>query len=482
MARGRLGGALRDVQALFRAGTAGGLTDARLLEDIRDRGGEARERAFAALVERHGPMVLRACRSILRDEHAAEDAFQATFLVLARKAGPLRVRDSLAPWLHAVAVRVARCARGAAARRARHERRAAGRAVGSARDPIADDVGRILHEEIDRLPERYRAPIVLCLLEGLTREQAADRLGWPTGTLQSRLARGRERLRDRLIRRGVPPSATPPDAGTSRAAVPVVLTGATTRAAMECAAGRSTIAVAISAPAALTQEVLRAMWSHELKRIAGGMLAGVVLAAGVVATGAARARPGAAPDPRPAPTREAPTPPDAGRESPVAIDEAGPSPEAAPPVVLKYNDGQAEGKQSVGGSGEMIAFSAPGAPARVAALRIHGSRYGLPDPPDESFLIYFLAEDRKRILHTEMAPYSLFERGPERWVEVAFERPVELPRSFWVALDFRPHATKGVYVSFDYSTGGRHSAIGLPGLPTTLSRRGDWMIEAVLAE
>src|SRR5579871_684099 len=114
MTKGRLGTVLRDVQTLFEAGTTGGLTDGQLLEDVRGRGGEAGERAFAALVERHGPAVLRACRAILRDEHAAEDAFQAVFLVLARKAGSLRVRDSLAPWLHEVACRVARCARASA--------------------------------------------------------------------------------------------------------------------------------------------------------------------------------------------------------------------------------------------------------------------------------------------------------------------------------------------------------------------------------
>ena len=107
----------------------------------------------------------------------------------------------------------------------------------------------------------------------------------------------------------------------------------------------------------------------------------------------------------------------------------------------------------------------------------------MPEPPDESFLIYFLTEDRKRILHTEMAAYSLFERGPEQWVEITFERPVELPKAFWVVLDFRANQTKGVYVSFDTSTGGRHSLAGLPGTPTAKMRRGgDWMIEAVLAE
>ena len=202
-------------------------------------------------------------------------------------------------------------------------------------------------------------------------------------------------------------------------------------------------------------------------------MAGVVLAVGIAA-GAVRAWPTAMPGSPPAPAKEIPAP------SPAAVAA---SPEVAAPTVLKYGDGQADGKQSLGGSGEMIRFSAAKAAARVAALRIHGSRYGMEDPPDESFLIYFLSEDRDRILHTEMAPYSLFERGPERWLEVKFDRPVELPGTFRVALDFRPNQTKGVFVSYDTSTGGRHSLVGLPGLPTARPRRGgDWMIEAVLAE
>jgi len=487
MAKGRLGGALRDVQALFRVGTTGGLTDPQLLEDVRIQGGEARERAFAALIERHGPAVLRACRSILRDEHAAEDAFQAVFLVLARKAGSLRVRDSLGPWLHQVACRVAWCARAAAARRRRHERRAAEMADASARDPLGDDLGPLIHEEIDRLPERYRAPIVLCFLEGLTREQAAGQLRWPLGTLQSRLARGRERLRDRLIRRGMAPSAVFLGAALraemTRAVVPAALADATTRAALASAAGRLTKIGVISAPAALTQEVLKVMWFDKLKLIAGGMMASVIVVAGIVATGAAWARQGSNPDPLAVASAHQSAPVAEDQSAP-EDDDADPAAAAEAPAVLKYGDGQADGKQSLGGSGEMIEFSTSTAPARVTGLRIHGSRYGLPEPPDESFLIYFLTEDRKRILHTEMAPYSLFERGPEQWVDVTFERPVELPtKTFWVALDFRPHQTKGVYVSYDTSTGGRHSLVGLPGTPTAKPRRGgDWMIEAVLAE
>ena len=217
--------------------------------------------------------------------------------MLARKAGSLRVRDSLGPWLHQVACRVAANARASAARRRRHERRAAELADSSARDRPGDDLGPLIHEEIDRLPGRYRAPIVLCFLEGLTREQAAGQLRWPLGTLQSRLARGRQRLRERLIRRGVAPGAVVPGtllrAEMARAVVPAALADATTRAAMASAAGRLTVIGSISAPAALTEEVLKTMWFHKLK-----MIAGVILSAGTIATGAAWALQPSSPDPQ----------------------------------------------------------------------------------------------------------------------------------------------------------------------------------------
>src|SRR3954453_4437774 len=122
MGKGQHDAGARYVRMLWGAGTAGDLTDRQLLERFTARAGEAAELAFAALVERHGPMVLRVCRSVLRDEHEAHDAFQATFLVLVNKARSLWVCDSLAPWLHAVAYRVALCARASAARRRRIER------------------------------------------------------------------------------------------------------------------------------------------------------------------------------------------------------------------------------------------------------------------------------------------------------------------------------------------------------------------------
>jgi hypothetical protein len=167
----------------------------------------------------------------------------------------------------------------------------------------------------------------------------------------------------------------------------------------------------------------------------------------------------------------------------IVISTLGVAAAPAGPDGLKYGDGQAEGKRSLGGSGEMIEFTLPEEGGRVAGLKIHGSRYGTPDAPDESFLIFFLNEDLSGIVATQMAPYSLFERGPERWVEVTFPRPVEVPKRFWVALDFRPHQTKGVYVSYDTSTAGAHSRIGLPGMkPRPTNFGGDWMIEAVLTK
>ena len=202
--KGKIGQQLRTV---FNLGTIGDLTDGQLLERFATRGGEAAELAFAALVERHGPMVLRVCRHALVELHDAEDAFQATFLILVKQARSLWVQDSLGPWLHRVAHRVATRARAAAARVREHERRAAATRPDRLRETRDwDEVVEHLHEEIDRLPERYRVPVVLCDLEGLTHEKAARHLGWPVGTLKTRLARARELLRSRLCRggRGLP--------------------------------------------------------------------------------------------------------------------------------------------------------------------------------------------------------------------------------------------------------------------------------------
>jgi RNA polymerase sigma factor (sigma-70 family) len=282
MARGLHGEALQHVRMLFDAGAVGGLTDRQLLERFRAREGEAAELAFAALVERHGPMILRVCRRALRDEHNAQDAFQATFLVLVRKAGSLHTHDSIGGWLHAVACRVAACARTAQARRRAHERRAAAAAPASTRagNDSGDDLGAVLHEEIGRLPERYRTAVVLCDLEGLTQDQAAQRLGCPSGTVRSRLARGRVRLQARLTRRGMAPAggalATVLAAEVASAAVPAELVTATVRAATLTGPGQTAVV------AAFTDGVLRAMFMSRLK-----MISAVILVIGVGVSGTA---------------------------------------------------------------------------------------------------------------------------------------------------------------------------------------------------
>jgi RNA polymerase sigma factor (sigma-70 family) len=191
-------GTLGLIQHLYDAGTYTGLSDARLLERFVSR---REEEAFAALVARHGAMVLSTCQAVLKDQDAADDAFQATFLLLFRKASAIRDCAALGGWLHRVAYRVALQARTDAARRREVEKVAL--AWRAARAPARECAGAKVHEEIERLPERFRLPVVLCDLEGMTRDQAADVLRSTEGALRGRLAKGRALLRRRLTRRGM---------------------------------------------------------------------------------------------------------------------------------------------------------------------------------------------------------------------------------------------------------------------------------------
>jgi RNA polymerase sigma factor (sigma-70 family) len=200
MGADRNGSVLRDLDRLFRRGVAPA-GDGALLERFLAKGDDS---AFEALVVRHGPMVLGVCRRILASPHDADDAFQATFLVLARKAARLRAPDRLGPWLYGVATRVAKKARSRAARH-RHEALTDCPAR-ERREAEWSDVMPILDAELGRLPSRHRDILVLCLLEGASAEEAAHRLGCPVGTVKSRLARGRKSLRDRLIGRGISPA------------------------------------------------------------------------------------------------------------------------------------------------------------------------------------------------------------------------------------------------------------------------------------
>ncbi len=200
----------RQVHRLFNFGAVGTMSDAQLLDRFVSWRDEAAEAAFEELVIRHGPMVLRVCRSVLHDAHDAEDAFQAVFLVLANRARFIRASGSVASWLFGVAQRVAiRGKRSAARRHALHQLVA--ERTSESYLPAEDDPDwEILHEEVDGLPDRLRAPIVLCYLQGLTYTAAAHQLGLSETALRGRLARARERLRRRLTRRGVSGPGRPP--------------------------------------------------------------------------------------------------------------------------------------------------------------------------------------------------------------------------------------------------------------------------------
>ncbi len=199
------------LQALFTAGSCAGMSDAQLLEQFMLGGADAGELAFEVLMSRHGPLVERVCSNMLDDPHDIHDAIQAVFLVLARRSAAIRRRDSIGSWLYGVAVRVAARVRVTAGRRRARQRCAEDAARKSAlmspptcpERASENERATIVHEEVSRLPERFRAPIVLCYLEGLTHDEAAKRLGWPVGTVRSRLARARATLGPRLARRDV---------------------------------------------------------------------------------------------------------------------------------------------------------------------------------------------------------------------------------------------------------------------------------------
>ena len=205
----------REIERLFALGTVVGMTDAELLEQFVSGDDESAAQAFEVIVKRHGAMVFRVCRVILQDVHAADDAFQATFLVLARKARHLRAGNLLGNWLHGVAVRTAQKARAIAVHRRIRESQAMTRIPATVPATVHDtpddqshaELERMLHEEVNRLPHSYRSAIVVCYLEGLTHAEAAQRLQLAESTIRGRLARARKLLRQRLIRRGVEPCA-----------------------------------------------------------------------------------------------------------------------------------------------------------------------------------------------------------------------------------------------------------------------------------
>ncbi len=294
------------LKTLFEDGVPAGLTDGQLLERFATGRGEAAELAFAILVERHGPMVLRAARGILHDDHEAMDAFQATFLILVRKGRSLWVRDSLGPWLHRVACRAAGLARAEASRRRALERGLAELTLHRAVDDDRDSLVAAVHEELDRLPDRYRVPIVLCDLEGRTCDEAARHLGCPIGTIASRLSRGRERLRGRLARRGLAPAIGTLVAILSTesrgAGMPAALVKSTTQLGLGKAVANLGAGAFSTAAAKLAEEVSRSLLMVKLISIGAVSVAAIA----VSVTTAWALRPGVGAQVPPVPGQVAP--------------------------------------------------------------------------------------------------------------------------------------------------------------------------------
>jgi RNA polymerase sigma factor (sigma-70 family) len=291
-------GLLRNLVRAAMRGHEHGLSDRQLLERFLSTHDDV---AFEALLHRHGPMVLGVCQRVLDHVQDAEDAFQATFLILARKASSIQ-QESVGNWLHGVAYRTAQKARVAAARRRVREKHMARPAI--IEETHGQDLRPLIDQALNHLPPRYREPIILCDLEGNTRKDAAAHLGWSEGTLSGRLARGRALLARRLSRNGLAVTGAAVAALLSSqaapACVPAALLSQTVQAAPLVAAGKATSGIVSASVASLVEGVIRAMLLTRVKTVSA-----LVLALGIIAVplGLCLTQPGAAPaqDTKPVP-------------------------------------------------------------------------------------------------------------------------------------------------------------------------------------
>jgi RNA polymerase sigma factor (sigma-70 family) len=362
MANSQLNGVLRHLRRAALPHNGSPLTDGQLLERFLATREEA---AFEALLRRHGPMVLGVCRRVLRSLHDAEDAFQATFIVLVCKASSVAARESVGNWLYGVAYRTAQKALASAARRRAKEQHMARPEALHQTDDRWGELRPLIDEELSRLPDKYREPVVLCDLQGLTRKEAARRLGCPEGTVSGRLARARELLAKRLARHGVALSggavALALAQGAASACVPAPLIGSTVRAATLVAAGHA-VAGALSGPAAaLTEGVLKTMCVSKVK-----LTLAVVAAAGllVASWGVYHAR---------------------------AADPANPNGKQAPPAV----GGPVVGVPAVG---------APAPPAKDEPAK-DDEKINLPQGPAPVQVLASLDKDNKLVIKTAVAQF-----------------------------------------------------------------------------
>jgi RNA polymerase sigma factor (sigma-70 family) len=373
---------LRHVRGLT-AGLAGEVSDRELLERYTTAGEEA---AFEALMRRHGPLVLGVCRRVLGNLHDAEDAFQAAFLTLARKAESIRQRESVGCWLYQVAFHMAVRARGQATARKRVERRAGAEPPA---DPLTELTGRelitVLDEELHGLPERYRVPLVLCYFQGLTCDEAARSAGWPVRTFKRRLEQARERLRGRLARRGLALPAALSAAGLAQgaeAAIPARLAGATVRAALRGAAE----ALPAGSAAPLAVDTSGALAALRFKPAAAALVLACLVTCGAVALA------------------QQATPPPAGW--PVEVRK-----QAAPLPTPQKKPGAAEAKRTgVTVSGRVL--GSDGKPLAGAEVALVGRWYPSKQHPNHAYEVLAQvktdAEGRFRLARNDLSPERFY--------------------------------------------------------------------------
>jgi polysaccharide export outer membrane protein len=457
---------LRDIEALYETGTAGGLTDRQLLERFmfeRDRSAEA---AFEMLVCRHGPMVLRVCHNVLGDATDAQDAFQATFLVLVRRCRTIRQLESIGGWLYGVACRVAARARVEAARRRAAERRGGLRIVeavenGQVVDHGDGEFGLVVQEEVRRLPENYRAVVALCYWEGLTQEQAAAQLGCPLGTVRSRMARARKILHRRLTRRGAAPLAGIVAAalgGSSgqaaaiatarlRTAIPAQFVHSTVKAAVQVAGGRALAEPAAALVSTLTQHVLRSMKMIKICKLIGACCVVSLVVIGV-SLWAQQPR-----DQRPRP-RIGARPETSDRELPKSAQQRiGPALVVEPPDLLLVEVLEATPGRPI--SGERLVR-----PDGSISLGFYGDIHvaGLTLPEVKEKIVLHL---RKYISDITLGLVDLDENGEERIDPVTKEPKLLDPRdSATVFVDVTAYNSQVYYVEGDVAILGRMPVTG----------------------
>ena len=432
------------------------------------------ENAFRQLVVRYSSLVHGVSMRILVDQDAAADIFQITFLELIKNASAIRKHQSLASWLYIVAYRNSLRLRSKKCRL----REQPDVDMNQISDSSSFSKLRLRHElelmdeEINKLPAKLRDPLVLHYLMGKPQKVVAEELGVRASTVKGRLQRGKNQVRLKLAARGV------------SFGLVGIITFATEHAAnadlrqlVDATVDTGSQNAQSSNPIMTPTSGGPQMTSFLRYTLAASVL-GVVAAVSMIDGGSAVADPPNTLD----------FTVDAALASRLPLRlaqvDAQKTTVTKEATTLKYGDGKPDGKKSLAGTGELIAFTTSSKGRLVRAIKIHGSRYGYPKPPKEDFRILFLDEDMKKVLHVEKAPYSSFKRGASKWTTIRFKKPIEVPSKFWIGLDFNAERTKGVYVSYDTSTEGKYSRIGLP--PDQEARQtkfaGDWMVQVMMVK